>query len=133
MARIPDNEMVRDWLITEYSDMDKTIGIINSERTQEENEYVKQHADIICTTIKSCGEGLNIKGLRCIINMEPFSAKITANQLTGRLREYAPDKDTYIFDLIDIAFPSCKSQFERKKKYLAEKKCKEVQVRNVVV
>lgn len=88
---------------------------------------MKEECDIICSTIKSCGTGVDIKGLRCIINAEPFSSHITANQLAGRLREYAPDKDTYFFDLIDIAFPSCENQYKSKLTNL-RKKCKEVKV-----
>ena len=116
-------EEIKDSMDTE----DLFISTINSRNTKQHNEDVKQNADIICSTIKSCGTGVNIKNLRCIINLEPFSSDITANQLAGRLREYAPDKDTYFFDLIDLSFSSCERQYKNKLSYL-KKKCKEIQI-----
>ena len=106
------------------------VGTMNSKNEQSENEYYKENADIICTTIKSSGVGTDIKGLRCVINLEPFSSKITGNQLAGRLREYAPDKDTYFFDLIDSAFPRCVDQYKKKiaKNSDLRMKCKEVNI-----
>lgn len=127
VPKIDDTEFIAKFIKKEYPDLNKTIGIVNSHHSKEDNAFVKESCDIICSTIKSCGTGVDIKGLRCIINAEPFSSKITANQLAGRLREYAPDKDTYFFDLIDIAFPSCENQYKSKLANL-RKKCKEIQV-----
>lgn len=126
VPKIDDTEYLVKYIKSEYPDLGKTIGTINSRNQKEDNSMVKENCDIIVSTIKSCGTGTDMKGLRCIINMEPFSSRITANQLSGRLREYAPDKDTYFFDLIDLAFPSCENQYKSKLKDL-RKKCKEVQ------
>ena len=106
------------------------VGTINSKNEKSDNEKYKQCADVICTTIKSSGTGTDIRGLRCVINLEPFSSKITGNQLAGRLREYAPDKDTYFFDLIDTAFPRCYDQYKKKiaKNSDLRNKCKEVRI-----
>ena len=104
------------------------VGIINSEFSESENEETKVKCDIIITTIRSCGVGLDIKGLRSIINMQPFSSKVTGKQLIGRLREYAPDKNTYFFDIIDVGFDSCRNQFKQKtemRSYIRYK-CKEI-------
>lgn len=127
VPKIDDTEFIAKYIKFKYPDLDKKIGIVNSHHSKDDNTYVKENCDIICSTIKSCGTGVDIKGLRCIINAEPFSSHITANQLAGRLREYAPDKDTYFFDLIDIAFPSCENQYKSKLTNL-RKKCKEVRV-----
>lgn len=131
--KIEHTAFIKSLLEKEYPDLGKTISTINSKNTVEENKIAKENADIICSTIKSCGTGADIKGLRCVINLEPFSSKITANQLSGRLREYAKDKDTYFFDLIDIAFPACEKQYKTKisrNSYL-RKKCKEIHVMNL--
>lgn len=126
VPKIDDTYFIRDIIKNEPCMKGRTISTINSKHSKEENNEAKQ-SDIICSTIKSCGTGVDIGGLRCIINLEPFSSQITANQLAGRLREYAKDKDTYFFDLIDTAFPSCERQYKTKLSYL-KKKCKEIQV-----
>jgi superfamily II DNA or RNA helicase len=126
VPKISDTEYIKKLIEKEYPDLNKKIETINSSNSKEENAENKD-ADIICSTIKSCGTGVDIKKLRCIINLEPFSSNITSNQLSGRLREYAKDKDTYFFDLIDIAFPTCERQYKTKLSYL-KKKCKEIQV-----
>ena len=95
---------------------DKKIMPIHSKQTEEENERAKKEGDIIISTIKSAGTGLDIHKLRAIINLDPFSSKVTAKQLMGRLREYSPDKYSFLFDLIDMGFKSCVKQYEKKKK-----------------
>ena len=126
VPKIDDTEFIKECIKKEYPDLEKSVSTINSKNTKEENSLAKD-SDIICSTIKSCGTGVDIKGLRCIINMEPFNSSITANQLSGRLREYAKDKDTYFFDMIDISFPSCERQYQSKLEFL-RKKCKEIKV-----
>lgn len=126
VPRINDTEYIKSELLERFPNLDKKIMTIHSGNSKEDNDYAKEHADIICSTIRSCGTGVDIPGLRIIINMEPFSSNIIANQLSGRLREYAKDKDTYFFDLIDIAFKQCEEQMNLKIKYL-KKKCKEIQ------
>ena len=126
VPKIDDTYFIEKIVKDEPAFSGRTISTINSKHSREENDAAKE-SDIICSTIKSCGTGVDIKGLRCIINLEPFSSQITTNQLAGRLREYAKDKDTYFFDLIDTAFPSCNRQYKTKLSYL-KKKCKEIQV-----
>lgn len=130
VPKIDDTEYIKECIQKDYPDISKKISTINSKNSQEKNDDAKTNADIICSTIKSCGTGVDIKGLRCIINLEPFSSNITSNQLSGRLREYAKDKDTYFFDLIDIAFPTCERQYKTKLTYL-KKKCKKIQIMNI--
>lgn len=129
VPKISDTEYMKSVIAKEYPHLNKTIATINSNNSKEENEDAKK-ADIICSTIKSCGTGVDIHGLRCIINLEPFSSNITTNQLSGRLREYAKDKDTYFFDFIDIGFSVCERQYKTKLKLL-KKKCKCIKVLNL--
>lgn len=124
--KIDDTNFIKNIIDTEFSSLYRSVSTINSTNTKEENIKARE-SDIICSTIKSCGTGVDIKSLRCIINLEPFSSTVTANQLAGRLREYASDKDTYFFDLIDLSFPSCERQYKTKLKFLREK-CKEIRV-----
>lgn len=129
-SKIDDTSYIKDCILEEYGETivkGKDIRTIHSKHSREDNEEAAEKADIIISTIKSCGTGVDIPKLRCIINLEPFSSNVTSNQLSGRLREYAPDKFTYFFDLVDISFPDCDRQQKSKIKFLS-KKCKEISI-----
>lgn len=83
--------------------LDKSVGAYHSKISKDEKESSLKK-DIIVSTIKSCGTGKDIPGLRCVICAEPIASKIIAQQLMGRLRPYADDKDTYFFDIKDVSF-----------------------------
>ena len=68
---------------------DKSIGIVHSKFTADENRDTIKYSDIISSTIKGIGEGDDIKGLRVLINTEPIGSKVLVDQLRGRLREYS--------------------------------------------
>lgn len=80
---------------------EKTVGAFHSKIPADEKKSAEQK-DIIVSTIRSCGTGKDIKGLRCVICAEPVASKVVAQQMIGRLRPYAKDKDTYFFDIVDI-------------------------------
>lgn len=98
--KIESSEEVADILRTKYDD----VWTINSSHSEDENNKAKS-GTYISSTIKSLGEGVDIKELRIIINAEPIGSKIVAEQFFGRLREYAPDKFTYMYHLVDLAIP----------------------------
>lgn len=127
LPTIEDTYKLENLIEKKYPNLQKTIGTINSKNKKEYNYNIKENADIIISTIRSSGTGSDIVGLRSVINLEPFNSKIITNQLAGRLREYAKDKNTYFFDLVDIAFPSCENQYKSKLPHL-KKKCKEIQI-----
>lgn len=106
------------------------VGTIMSKNTDEENEMAKQTCDIIVTTIKSIGVGSDIRKLRNLIIAEPHSSKIISNQLIGRLREYSPTEDTYVFELIDSGFPDIMRMVNRRYPTI-KAKCKEIQQRKL--
>lgn len=83
---------------------EKTCAAFHSKIPRDEKE-VAEKKDIIVSTIKSCGTGRDIKGLRVVICAEPVVSKVVIEQTIGRLRPYAPDKDTYYFDLVDYSIP----------------------------
>lgn len=110
---------------------DKSVGTIFSDNNDEENEENKGK-DIISSTIKSVGEGTDIKNLRILIEAEPIGSKDLAIQVCGRLREYAPDKDTYLFYPVDLTIPDCYNQYKRLEKTF-RKICKEIIYKTVRV
>ena len=64
---------------------DLDIRTINSKNSAKDNEYAKG-ADVIVTTIGSCGTGTDIPGITGIISCTPFVSKINAQQIFGRIR-----------------------------------------------
>lgn len=85
---------------------DKSISAYHSKLSKEEKDSAEKK-DIIVSTIKSCGTGRDIPGLRTVICAEPIASKVVAEQMFGRLRPYAKDKDTFFFDIVDICIPPC--------------------------
>lgn len=85
---------------------DKSVAAFHSKISADEKESALKK-DIIVSTIKSCGTGKDIPGLRCVICCEPVASKVIAKQMFGRLRPYADDKDTYFFDVVDVCLPPC--------------------------
>ena len=77
---------------------DLTIRTINSSNTKAENEENK-HADVIVTTIASCGTGTDIPGITDIINCSPFVSHVTAKQVFGRIRYCG--KQCHFYDVYD--------------------------------
>ena len=82
---------------------DKSVGAYHSKTSKDEKESAIKK-DIIVTTIKSCGTGRDIPGLRSCICLDPVASKVIAQQLIGRLRPYAKGKMTFFFDIVDVAF-----------------------------
>ena len=83
---------------------DKSVAAYHSKIDKEEKESAMKK-DIIVSTIKSCGTGRDIPGLRTVICGEPIASKVVAAQMFGRLRPYAKDKYTYFFDIVDTSIP----------------------------
>ena len=85
---------------------DKSVSAFHSRLSADEKSSAEKK-DIIVSTIKSCGTGRDIPGLRAVICAEPIASKVVTEQMIGRLRPYAKDKDTYFFDIVDICIPAC--------------------------
>lgn len=83
----------------------KSIAAYHSRCTKDEKESAEKK-DIIVSSIKSLGTGKDISGLRNVICVEPIASKVVAEQMIGRLRPYAEDKDTYFWDIVDICIPA---------------------------
>ena len=81
---------------------DLDIRTINSKNSPKDNEYAKS-ADIIVTTIGSCGTGTDIPGITGIISCSPFVSKINAQQIFGRIRYCG--KICQYYDIYDSSVP----------------------------
>lgn len=74
---------------------------------------------IIFATPKMLGTGIDIPGLRIVVNLEPTRSTVNTMQIMGRLREFAPDKDTYYVELIDKAFSTVWDMYKVRSKFLS--------------
>ena len=81
---------------------DLDIRTINSKNSPKDNEYAKS-ADIIVTTVGSCGTGTDIPGITGIISCSPFVSKINAQQIFGRIRYCG--KICQYYDIYDSSVP----------------------------
>lgn len=104
--------------------VDKEVSVLHSKKTSNENISALT-SDIISTTFKSSGTGVDIKGLQCIYNLEPLGSKTNADQLRGRLRPYKDNEDTYIFHFVDLSVPQTQ-EFLMRILPTMKRKCKEI-------
>lgn len=103
---------------------DRSLGVYNSKI----EDSIKQEAltkDIISSTPKSMGTGTDVKDLRFVIMVEPYTSAITANQTAGRLREYGEDEYTFYLELIDTGFPEVVRMY-KKRLPVFKKKCHKI-------
>ena len=103
----------------------ESVGCVYSKNTREENDNIIKTKNIISSTIKSIGEGDNVKGLRVLINLDPIGSRNLADQLRGRLREYSKEDDTFLFYPVDLGFLECGELFKRILPIM-KRKCKSI-------
>ena len=120
--KIESVDMIADMVRKETN---KSVGAVHSGFSREENNRTIEEKDIISSTIKGIGEGDDIKGLRVSINTEPMGSAGLIDQWRGRLREYSPDKDTYLFYLVDTGIPHTFRMFNRNL-WVFKRKCKKI-------
>lgn len=106
---------------------DKKVGMYHSKLSDEDKININD-CDIISATPKSSGTGFDLPKLRIVIMLEPYSSLITANQTSGRLREYAPDKYTFYIELVDKGFKKIYSMYKKRKKVFKEKCAKIIEL-----
>lgn len=96
-----------------------SIGLL-SEDTKKSDKDLVLNSDIIITTDKSFGKGIDVSDLECVINFVPTSSDTKTKQMLGRLRKL-PNKEVYYFDILDIGFDKIKIQLKNKQKSYKEK------------
>ena len=100
-TKIDTVELIKKFIKKKFPD--KTVSSYHSKVEGTEKQFAL-NADIIVSTPQSSGTGVDIKGLRVVIMTEAYSSKVQADQVSGRLREYAKDKNSMYVELIDIGF-----------------------------
>ena len=118
----------REWLVENYPDLAKDIGVYTSIVPKEEKALQLERRFILSTT-KSAGAASDIKGLKAVVVLnEPFKSKVLARQTLGRTR----DRNTYYFDIIDDSFVDIRRYYNAKKKIFSvyALDCKDINLNN---
>ena len=108
-------EDIADYLSKEIPDK-----IITKYHSKIEDEVKKnaKDADIIISTMKSMGTGVDIPGLRAIINTESYKSKIITEQALGRLRKPEDNSVCLYIEMVDKAFSTIRAQQKAREKVL---------------
>ena len=106
-------------------DFMKDNNVIRFHSKIDKNEKEKiDDSNLIITTVQSLGTGIDISGLKMIINTVPISSNTSLTQLLGRLR-YIKGEKVVMIDVIDYGFKSLSNQANRRMT-LYKKKAKEI-------
>lgn len=79
----------------------------------KEDKIAQLSNNIIFTTLVSGSTGLDLKNLRALFVLTPFSSKILARQVLGRLR-FIEGKEVYLYDFLDRSFSHMNLQREKR-------------------
>jgi len=79
-----------------------TCGIFTSD-LNDDLEKAQLNKNVILSTLKSSGAGMDIQGLRAVVNFIPFKSPVLLHQLMGRLR-YMEGKALFYFNVVDEGF-----------------------------
>jgi len=97
-----------------------SVGLYTSEIANLKEREVELTKDIILATEKGIGTGANIDDLQFMFNLIPYSNKVYANQLPGRLRQLK-GRRVYYAEIINTEFNEAAGQYQRRIPYLKEK------------
>lgn len=118
-SKIDSTKKIADYLKNIYKN--KTVSIYNS-TTPEDKKEKALTTDIISSTPKSAGTGLDNNGLRFEINTEPTSSEVLSNQIAGRLRAYGDKEYSFYIELVDTGFDKVYNMYKNRQRYF-KKKC----------
>lgn len=124
-------KLLYQYICDNFGAIEKSVATIYSDNTTEENDNAK-NADIIVSTIKSSGTGVNIYNLQTIICMEPHMSSTITKQLRGRLDRYIKGEPTYFYDLLDLSIPEI-SRCYKNHTLVMRQMAKEIVVRNIPI
>lgn len=101
-----------------------TIGKYHSHLSDEERTNTRENADVIISTYKSFGVGMDLESIKYVISLNQCN-KVIANQAAGRSRPLPDGTDSIFFMVTDYGFKYCKQKTRVVLQYLSEQKLKE--------
>lgn len=117
-------DIIYDHLIEAFGSTNLIVGRYHSGVSPEDKETTKEFADIIISTYKSFGTGMDINSIKYVISLNQCN-KVTANQAAGRSRALPDGSDSIYFMVTDTGFKYCKQKTKVVLGYLVEQKLKE--------
>lgn len=118
-------DIIYEHLVEKYRDKSNLIfGRYHSGVSPEDKENTLEFADVIISTYKSFGTGMDINSIKYVISLNQCN-KITANQAAGRSRALPDGSDSIYFIVTDSGFKYCKQKTKVVLGYLNEQKLKE--------
>jgi len=121
-SKIDSTEAIRDYLNDRFPEL--SVSTYHSKLSPADKQKALG-SDIISTTPKSAGTGVDIPGLRTVIMAESYSSVVQADQVSGRLREYSDHDNTFYVEFVDTGFDKVYSMY-KKRLPLFKKKCAKI-------
>lgn len=121
-SKIESCSIIKEFVEKRYPN--KTVSEYHSKKSDDDKERALG-CDIIASTSKSAGTGVDIPGLRTLIMTESYSSKVIAEQVSGRLREYSPKLCTYYIEFVDTGFRRVENMYKSRLS-IFKKKCVEM-------
>lgn len=125
LEHIKHVNMVYDHLMESKMSQKFIIGKYHSQMNAADKETTLEFADVIISTYKSFGTGMDIDSIKYVISLNQCN-KITANQAAGRSRALPDGSDSIYFMVTDNGFDYCKKKTKTVLAYLSEQKLKEL-------
>ncbi|MDD3172158.1 MAG: DEAD/DEAH box helicase family protein [Herbinix sp.] len=122
-SKIDSSNKIAEYLKSVFPD--KLIGVVNSTIPEEEKQKIMDTYDIISSTPKSAGTGVDISNIRFCINTEPYSSGVMGKQISGRLRMIDANTNSFYIELVDKGFDRVVKMY-KKRLPLFKKRCLKV-------
>lgn len=119
-SSIVSTEKMADF-VREITENRYSVGTYHSEMDPDEREENLESCAIICTTPKALGTGTDIANLRLVINTEPYKSRVTANQISGRLRNTNDKIGGMYVEFVDMAIDTCREFYKERLKFFKTK------------
>ena len=124
LEHIKHVDEIYDHLNEVNNDKSIIIGRYHSKMEENERESTREFANVIISTYKSFGTGMDIEDIKYVISLNQCN-KITANQAAGRSRTLPDGSDSIYFMVTDTGFKYCRQKTKIVLEYLVEQKLKE--------
>lgn len=124
LEHIDHVDTIYNHLMDTIKDPSILIGRYHSKVSDEDRENTLKNANVIVSTYKSFGTGMDINSIKYVVSLSQCN-KITANQAAGRSRALPDGSDSIYFLVTDKGFKYCKQKTKTVLEYLSEQKLKE--------
>lgn len=114
-------DVIYQYLKSTITDPSLLIGRYHSKVPDEERDATLDYANVIISTYKSFGTGMDINDIKYVIGLNQ-SNKVEDNQAAGRARPLSDGSDAIYFIVTDIGFSYCKNKLRTRLIYLSDTK-----------